>query len=62
MLSAKGAYTEEEKGMLICVVRTAEVRRLTRIVRSVDENAFTIVTEASEILGEGFRNLNEEEN
>lgn len=61
MLSAKGAYTEEEKAMLICVVRTAEVRKLTRIVRSVDENAFTIVTEASEILGEGFRNLNEEE-
>ncbi len=61
MLSAKGAYTDEEKGMLICVVRTAEVRKLTRLVRSVDENAFTIVTEASEILGEGFKNLNEEE-
>lgn len=61
MLSAKGAYTDEEKGMLICVVRTTEVRKLTRLVRSVDENAFTIVTEASEILGEGFKNLNEEE-
>lgn len=61
MLNAKGAYTEEEKGVLICVVRTTEVRKLTRLVRSVDENAFTIVTEAGEILGEGFKSLNEEE-
>lgn len=61
MLSAKGAYTDEEKGMLICVVRTTEVRKLTRLVRSVDRSAFTIVTEASEILGEGFKNPNEEE-
>lgn len=61
ILPAKGAYTEEDKGMLICAVRTSEVRKLSRIIRAIDENAFTIVMEASEILGEGFKNYNEED-
>lgn len=53
-LSAKGMYTGEDKCVLYCVVSRKEMVRLKDIVHEVDENAFVIVTDAREVLGEGF--------
>lgn len=49
-----GGYTGEQKSMLICVARSSEIAGLNRIVKSIDPNTFTIITEANEILGKGF--------
>lgn len=54
VLPVKGGYTGEDKNMLMCAIRSHEIAKLNRIIRSVDEKAFVIVTEAGEILGEGF--------
>lgn len=54
VLPAKGAYTGEDKGILICVVRKAEVSGIIKTVKATDSNTFIIVSEANEILGEGF--------
>lgn len=54
VLPAKGAYTGEDKGILICVVRKAEVSGIIKTVKATDNNTFIIVSEANEILGEGF--------
>lgn len=55
VLPAKGAYTGEDKGILICVVRKAEVSGIIKTVKATDSNTFIIVSEANEILGEGFK-------
>ncbi len=54
VLSVKGGYTGDDKSMLLCAVRASETSRFYKIVRVVDEHAFTVVLEAGEILGEGF--------
>lgn len=61
ILPAKGAYTDSDKSMLVCAARAPEVSRINKIVRGVDEHAFTIISEAGEVLGEGFKSYNEED-
>lgn len=55
-LSAKGLYSGREKSVLLCVLpwRTEGVR-LKKVVSDIDPNAFVIVADVSEVLGEGFR-------
>lgn len=55
ILPVQGGYTGENKNMIICAVRSSEVARLSKIIRSIDEAPFIIVSEAGEILGEGFK-------
>lgn len=55
VVPAKGAYTGKEKGILICVARKAEISGIMKTVKSVDDKTFIIVSEANEILGEGFK-------
>jgi uncharacterized membrane-anchored protein YitT (DUF2179 family) len=54
-LNAKGLYSGRDKSVLMCVLpwRTEGVR-LKKIVRSIDPDAFVIVADVSEVLGEGF--------
>ena len=57
-ISARGGFTGGEKPMLMCAVRKHEVAGLISIIRDTDPAAFTIVTDAGEIIGQGFRNIN----
>lgn len=56
-LTARGAYSGEERPVVLCVASRQEVARLKDIVREEDESAFMFVTEAHEALGEGFSKL-----
>lgn len=49
-----GAYTGENKNMLICVARRHEIPGIIRTAKAIDHKTFIIVSEANEILGEGF--------
>ena len=60
-LTARGAYSGEERPVVLCVTGRQEVARLKDIVREEDESAFMFVTEAHEALGEGFSSLGGEE-
>ncbi len=53
-LKAKGMYSKTDKGMLFCVLSNRQVPKLKEIVNIIDPKAFVIVTEAREVLGEGF--------
>lgn len=55
LLDGRGGYTGEDRPTLMVVVSQTEVTRLKTIVRSVDPNAFVILTDAHEVLGEGFK-------
>ena len=41
--------------MLMCTVRIHEVSTIYSIVDKYDPNAFIVVSEAGEIIGEGFK-------
>ena len=53
-LRAVGMYSGDEKCVLYCVVSKKEIVDLKEIVVSIDKNAFVIVSDAREVLGEGF--------
>lgn len=53
-LHAKGMYSGTEKCMLYCVVSKKEIVEVKEIVAETDPNAFVIVSDAREVLGEGF--------
>ena len=54
MLPAVGMYRGEERSMLFCIVSKKEVVILKEYIRNIDVHAFVIVTDAREVLGEGF--------
>lgn len=54
-LTATGGYTEVEKPILLVVVHQTEFTRLKKLVKDVDPGAFVIVSDAAEVLGEGFK-------
>lgn len=56
IVDAKGAYTSEEKVMIMCVVRPFLYPRLRDVVHEEDKKAFMIVSSAKEIYGEGYQN------
>lgn len=56
VIDSYGAYSGNEKKLLICAVRPSEVFKVNRIVKSLDSSVFIIVTTATAINGEGFRN------
>ncbi len=53
-LKATGMYSGDDKCMLYCVVSQKEIVQVKEIVAEVDPNAFVIVSDAREVLGEGF--------
>lgn len=55
VISATGGYTGENKAMLFCAVRKYEVAPLLSLIREIDETAFITVSDAGEIIGQGFK-------
>lgn len=60
ILNGKGAFTGNNKNILMCAVRPAKIARIKALVAEVDpEKAFVIVTDAREVYGEGFGEYSE---
>ncbi len=57
VVSGTGAYSGQERTLLISVVSQREVIPLKKIVRMEDEKAFMFITDTHETLGEGFSAL-----
>jgi uncharacterized membrane-anchored protein YitT (DUF2179 family) len=51
---AKGGFTDHDKNVLMCVVDNRQYTRLKNTIHELDEKAFLIVTNATEVFGEGF--------
>ena len=54
---SKGAYTKENKKMLLCVVKPKEVAKIVRVVKETDDKAFLMISDVHEVLGDGFKDL-----
>ena len=56
-LNGEGAYSGNDKKVIMCAVRPQEVYKITSGIKNVDPNAFIIVTTAGAIKGRGFVNI-----
>lgn len=54
-LSGEGAFSGNEKKIIMCVVRKPLAPKVEEIVKEEDTDAFMIVTSATEIFGEGYK-------
>ncbi len=57
MWSGLGMYSGQERQILFCIISRAEVNPIKSIVHEVDPQAFMVIGEAYEALGEGFKPL-----
>lgn len=54
-LQSRGMYGGNHGTMLLCVIRKNQIVKLKSIVEKHDKNAFLIVSDVTEVIGEGFR-------
>ncbi len=59
-LKARGVYSSQEGEVLLSAVRKQEVHKVYDLIKEEDENAFVIVSDAGEITGLGFKELDNE--
>ena len=55
ILHGQGAYTGNDKKVLMCAFKQREIATIKSAVKEIDPDAFLIVCNAHEVLGEGFR-------
>ena len=61
LLDGTGTYTNQPRNVLMCAVSRRQSAMLREIVADIDPKAFFILTEASEVRGEGFLKYSREE-
>lgn len=54
ILNGFGAFSGNNKNVILCVVRRNQISKLRAIIKKNDEDAFVIVHDVKEVLGEGF--------
>lgn len=54
IIKAEGGFSKQNRDIIMCVITMEQYPDLKSIVYGEDENAFVIVQEAHEIIGEGF--------
>ena len=59
ILNGEGAYSHQQKQVIMCVIKRTQIAELRKLVRIVDERAFFIVTDAKNVFGNGFENISE---
>ncbi len=56
-IQAIGAYSGKEKNVIFCAIKKQLAPKAEAVVRQEDPLAFMIVTNASEIYGQGYKNI-----
>lgn len=55
LLRAQGYYTRQDKFVLLCAVRRQQLPALKELVARADPDAFVILQDAHQVLGDGFK-------
>ena len=55
ILHGEGAYTGSPKKVLMCAFKQREIAAIKAAVKEIDPDAFLIVCDAHEVLGDGFQ-------
>lgn len=56
-IQGEGAYSGKEKRVILCVLRKQLSPKAEEIIREEDPKAFLIISNATEIYGEGYKNI-----
>lgn len=56
-LNAKGMYTKKDKNVIFCVVKQKQIPELKEVVADIDESAFVVIANVSEVMGQGFKEI-----
>ncbi len=56
-IEGKGMYTGKERTVLMCVVRRHETNLVKKTILDIDDTAFMMLSDVSEVLGRGFKNM-----
>ncbi len=57
ILPARGGFTGKEKAVLMTIARRSEVSPTLQTIHALDPRAFTILSDATEVHGEGFKEM-----
>ena len=57
ILEGEGAYSHQNKQVLLCVVKRTQIADIRKMIKSIDENAFFIITDAKNVFGKGFGDI-----
>lgn len=55
IVRAQGGYAHGEKQIVITVARRNSLTQILRLIKETDPNAFTFVTDSTEVHGQGFK-------
>ena len=55
LLRGVGSYSKDEKQVVMCACSNKQMHMVQKAVKEVDEEAFLIIMESSEVRGKGFR-------
>ena len=55
----KGGYTGKDNCVILTILTRSQFIKLKKFIKDNDQNAFITVNETSEVLGKGFKSLNE---
>jgi uncharacterized membrane-anchored protein YitT (DUF2179 family) len=53
-LFGKGLYTGNDTNVILCVVKRRQLPEIKESIKAIDQNAFIVITDVKEVLGEGF--------
>lgn len=59
-LHGEGAWSGQEKHVILCVIKQSQIVELKHLVGAVDDRAFVIVSDSREVFGNGFSYLGDE--
>ncbi len=59
-LHGQGAWSGEEKDIILCVIKRSQIVELKHLIRALDDRAFVIVSDAREVFGNGFSYIGDE--
>lgn len=55
LLRGVGSYSKDEKQVVMCACSNKQMHMVQKAVKEVDEEAFLVILESSEVRGKGFR-------
>lgn len=58
LIDSKGWFTKESRPMIMCIIDRSQVYHFRNLLKKHDPEAFFIITDAREVLGQGFKDIN----
>jgi len=58
IVESKGWFTKETRPMIMCILDKSQVYNFRMLLKEHDPEAFFILTEAREVIGQGFKDIN----